>query len=375
MSTLIQKISKGQRKALTQSYEENKDKIFYIATNIDKAHASKATIWAFKNVWNDIISKSNIKEEDFSRLVVLKLAAYMQRNSSNAKKDTLSICENLSNSFSESSEALSIPTDVNNVLYDTINKIATPVEQHDKNTIKMFGIIGVIAVILTVVLVIFLSNPDDNNDNDSSFTNSESTGSTNNSNGSSADVQIAIPKIAADIDETLNYYADIIIEDYGTITVKLEPDYSPITVANFVGLAQSGFYDGLTFHRIMEGFMMQGGDPLGTGMGGSEEKIFGEFATNGFRNDLSHTRGAISMARGSYDANSASSQFFIVHEDCIQLDGNYAVFGYVTEGIEVVDAVCEAAEPTDNNGSILGDEQPVMKTITIRTEPKETVTE
>lgn len=164
------------------------------------------------------------------------------------------------------------------------------------------------------------------------------------------------------------YYADIDIEDYGTITVQLEPDAAPITVLNFVELAESGFYDGLTFHRIISGFMMQGGDPLGNGTGGSDVEIEGEFANNGFTNDLSHTRGAISMAR-SMDYNSASSQFFIVHQDSTFLDGDYAVFGYVTDGMDVVDAVCEAAQPTDGNGTISSDQQPVIRTITIRTEP------
>lgn len=118
----------------------------------------------------------------------------------------------------------------------------------------------------------------------------------------------------------------------------------------------------------MEGFMMQGGDPNGDGTGGSENTIVGEFADNGYENNLSHTRGAISMARSGDDYDSASSQFFIVQEDSTYLDGQYAVFGYVTEGLEVVDAVCEAAEPTDDNGTIEADAQPVIPSITIRTE-------
>ena len=158
--------------------------------------------------------------------------------------------------------------------------------------------------------------------------------------------------------------AEIVIEDYGTITVELDGTAAPQTVANFVKLAKDGFYDGLTFHRIMAGFMMQGGDPIGNGTGGSDEKIVGEFSANGIKNPLSHTRGAISMARAQ-DPNSASSQFFIVHEDSTFLDGQYAAFGYVTEGVDVVDAVCEAAQPVDNNGTILPEEQPVIESITI----------
>jgi len=160
-------------------------------------------------------------------------------------------------------------------------------------------------------------------------------------------------------------YADIEIQDYGTVTIRLDQESAPITTENFINLAKSGFYDGLTFHRIMEGFMMQGGDPEGTGMGGSDQTIVGEFSENGYDNDLSHTRGAVSMAR-SNDYDSASSQFFIVHQDSVFLDGQYAVFGYVTEGMEVVDQICESAEPTDGNGTIPADQQPVITKITIR---------
>ena len=157
---------------------------------------------------------------------------------------------------------------------------------------------------------------------------------------------------------------EIVVQDYGTITVELDGNAAPETVKNFVKLAEEGFYDGLTFHRIMEGFMMQGGDPWGNGTGGSDEKIVGEFKANGIKNPLSHTRGAISMARAQ-DPNSASSQFFIVHADSTFLDGNYAAFGYVTEGMEVVDAICEDARPIDNNGTIPSDAQPVIESITV----------
>jgi peptidyl-prolyl cis-trans isomerase B (cyclophilin B) len=125
---------------------------------------------------------------------------------------------------------------------------------------------------------------------------------------------------------------------------ELYPEIAPISVANFEKLVKEGFYDGLTFHRVIPGFMIQGGDPLGNGMGGSDERIFGEFAINGFKNDLKHERGVISMARSSMP-NSASSQFFIMHEDAPHLDGSYAAFGKVIEGIEVVDEI--ASVPTD----------------------------
>lgn len=175
------------------------------------------------------------------------------------------------------------------------------------------------------------------------------------------------PTVSSDFDTSLTYYADIDIADYGTVTVQLDAQAAPITVENFVDLANSGFYNGLTFHRIMEGFMMQGGDPTGTGSGGAGWNIKGEFSANGVENNLSHTRGAISMARAT-DFDSASSQFFLVHQDSTFLDGSYACFGYVTEGMEYVDAVCENAEPTDDNGTIPPEAQPVINSVTIRTE-------
>lgn len=158
--------------------------------------------------------------------------------------------------------------------------------------------------------------------------------------------------------------AEIDIKDYGVIKVDLYNDLAPITVANFVKLAKEGFYDGLTFHRIISGFMIQGGDPEGTGMGGSSETIKGEFSSNGFANPIKHTRGVISMAR-SQDPNSASSQFFIMHEDSPHLDGDYAAFGKVTEGIEIVDKICEDTQVEDSNGTVLKANQPVINSIKI----------
>ena len=160
------------------------------------------------------------------------------------------------------------------------------------------------------------------------------------------------------------HHVRITVKDYGTIDVELDGDTAPISVANFLDLAEEGFYDGLTFHRIISGFMIQGGDPLGTGMGGSDREIKGEFAMNGVENPLSHTRGAISMAR-SQRPDSASSQFFIVHEDSQYLDGQYACFGYVTEGMEVVDAICEAVPVEDGNGTVARENQPVIESVAV----------
>lgn len=160
------------------------------------------------------------------------------------------------------------------------------------------------------------------------------------------------------------HHVKINMKDYGTIEVELDADQAPITVTNFVNLAKDGFYDGLTFHRIIEGFMMQGGDPRGNGTRGSGQEIKGEFSENGVDNTLSHTRGAISMARSSL-LDSASSQFFIMHQDGTALDGQYACFGYVTEGMEIVDEICENAVVIDGNGTVPSQNQPVIESIEV----------
>ena len=165
-------------------------------------------------------------------------------------------------------------------------------------------------------------------------------------------------------EDTEGTKVEITIKDYGTIKISLDAEAAPLTVENFLKLTKEGFYDGPTFHRIMNGFMMQGGDPEGNGTGGSDETIKGEFAENGVDNPLSHTRGAISMAR-SQDYDSASSQFFIVHEDSTYLDGQYAAFGYVTEGMDVVDKICETVPAIDQNGTVLPENQPVIESMKI----------
>lgn len=161
---------------------------------------------------------------------------------------------------------------------------------------------------------------------------------------------------------TGTYHAAITVKDYGEIDVELDADTAPVTVTNFVKLVQENFYDGLTFHRIIDGFMIQGGDPKGDGTGGADETIKGEFSNNGVKNDISHVRGTISMARSSAP-NSASSQFFIVQSDSTYLDGDYAAFGHVTSGMDVVDQICKDVTPTDGNGSIAKDQQPVIESI------------
>ncbi len=159
--------------------------------------------------------------------------------------------------------------------------------------------------------------------------------------------------------EEEKHHCEIVVKDYGTMTLELDASQAPITVENFMELAESGFYDGLTFHRIMDGFMIQGGDPEGNGTGGSDKTIKGEFSANGVENNISHVQGVISMARAKpYD--SASSQFFITVADSTFLDGNYAAFGYVTDGMDVALQIAKDANPVDDNGTILPEEQPVI---------------
>ena len=154
------------------------------------------------------------------------------------------------------------------------------------------------------------------------------------------------------------------VQDYGTITAELYGEAAPITVANFVKLVNEGFYDGLTFHRIISGFMIQGGDPLGNGTGGADQDIKGEFAANGWNNPIAHERGVLSMARSSAP-NSASSQFFIMHQAAPHLDGSYAAFGKVLTGLEVVDAICANTPVTDGNGTVLKANQPIITSIRV----------
>ena len=156
------------------------------------------------------------------------------------------------------------------------------------------------------------------------------------------------------IDAAGKHHIEIQVKDYGTIKAELDGDAAPITVANFLKLAESGFYDGLTFHRIIDGFMIQGAD----------KTIKGEFSQNGVENKLSHVRGTLSMAR-SQDMDSASSQFFIVQSDCTYLDGQYAAFGTVTEGMELVDKICKDTPVQDNNGTVSAADQPVIESIKV----------
>ena len=174
----------------------------------------------------------------------------------------------------------------------------------------------------------------------------------------------------------VTHHAAIEVEGYGTIHLELYGEEAPETVNNFVTLAQKGFYDGLTFHRIMDNFMIQGGDPKGNGTGGYEvdgveQNIKGEFSANGVNNDIKHIRGTISMAREGNNNDSASSQFFIVHQtstnNSLSLDGNYAAFGMVTSGMRIVDKICYDVEE-GSNGAVNDSDKPIIKSITIHAE-------
>ena len=161
------------------------------------------------------------------------------------------------------------------------------------------------------------------------------------------------------------HHIEIEVKDKGTIAAALNANAAPITVSNFCNLANSGFYDGLTFHRIIEGFMIQGGDPNGDGTGGSGTEIKGEFSANGVQNAITHVRGTISMARSSSNYDSASSQFFIMHKTDTTLDGQYAGFGTVTSGMEIVDDLAENTPVEDANGTVAPENQPIITTIRV----------
>ena len=232
---------------------------------------------------------------------------------------------------------------------------------------KSYIIIGVVVVVMLAAIGIYAvinSNSQSKKQLEENSTNIEGTTNTENStkenNTENKDEYIQNNQISNESEEnnmysTGKHHAEIVVKNYGTIALELDADVAPITVENFANLVNEGFYNGLTFHRIISGFMIQGGDPLGNGTGGSSKTIKGEFASNGVKNSISHVRGTISMARSSMP-NSASSQFFIVHQDSTFLDGQYAAFGTVTSGMEAVE---------DDNGTVAKNNQPVIEKITI----------
>lgn len=225
-------------------------------------------------------------------------------------------------------------------------------KQAIRKTVITAGCIALVVILAVILIIAVLSSRTTTTSGTSTATAAQAADPLTLRDGDGATLEDAV----------VTHYATIEIADYGTITLELYGKSAPVTVENFVALAESGFYNGLTFHRIVEGFMMQGGAPDEDSP--TVTSIVGEFASNGFENNLLHERGVISMARASA-YNSASSQFFIMHATKSHLDGYYAAFGYVIDGIEVVDKICEAAEPTDGNGSIAEKAQPVITSITI----------
>jgi peptidyl-prolyl cis-trans isomerase B (cyclophilin B) len=217
-----------------------------------------------------------------------------------------------------------------------------------KKVFKVFKVF-IIMFILSVSLVGCTTKPEGSATSNNDTNNTNTSGNQNNS-----------PTEKGVNDK--NPVATIEMEDGKAITIELYPEVAPNTVRNFISLANSKFYDGLIFHRVIPGFMIQGGDPKGNGTGGPDYSIFGEFSGNGFNNPTKHTRGVISMAR-SKDKNSAGSQFFIMHEDYPSLDGEYAAFGNVIEGMEVVDEIAQAE--TASNDKPVKDIK--IKSITVET--------
>lgn len=266
-----------------------------------------------------------------------------------SKRDIIFFMTASANIVKEFAAKAAVPADTDKKLDTDIEKIAKP-QKSDKK--KAVIIITAVALLLAAVIVVFAVTSNKNDGNQPATNDSVTVGENS-----------TVATIGTD-EAKGTHHAEIDIRDYGVIKVELNGDVAPITVANFINLANNKFYDGLTFHRIIDGFMMQGGDPLGNGTGGSDNTIKGEFSQNGVENNLSHTRGAISMAR-STDMDSASSQFFIVQSDSTFLDGQYACFGYVTDGMDIVDEICKSAVTTDSNGSVDTENQPVINSIRI----------
>ena len=333
---MIQKAKRGNKGALIALYDSNKDKAYYLAYGLlqDKAAAAKAVEWAFQDVIS--LLEHVADEAAFSALIEKRIIKHCRKKMESKGKQFPAFdaerAEQLSVDYA--GQPAAIPEDTDRSIMNSI-AIGVKAKKASRKPIPgwVFGVVAVVAAVAVACVIVVFG------------------GSKQNTTSTS------------DVDSKL-YTAAIEIEDYGTVTLELDGETAPITVENFVKLAKSGFYDGLTFHRIMEGFMMQGGDPEGTGMGGSDEKIVGEFSANGYKNDISHVRGVVSMARSGNSYNSASSQFFIVHQDAAFLDGQYAAFGHVTSGMDVVDTICKKFGPDD--GTIPASEQPVIKSITIK---------
>lgn len=462
MDSIIKNAAKGQRKAVQYLYENNKQKVYFIAKSLllNEEQAISASIKIFRNIWNHMHASQVDTEEDFTQLVIRKTADYCKqvttkKNSKayriphyrnflipvptgicgevdcyeelvlsklpelhryifvlhtvegvdkevikkmlkfdletiqlalNAeetnieriilgyKADDTHSYDQIVESLKEMEANIMVPERLEHAAEQIVDIVAKPYEAKRRKkaiAVSAFSIVLCVCIGCGIFLATRTNDSDDTSKGEFSTTDTDE--SDTDSTETDTDTTLVTEPVV-ELDDSLTYLAMIDIADYGTITVELNQEVAPVTVANFISLAESGFYDGLTFHRIMEDFMMQGGDPNGDGTGGADYNIVGEFTDNGYENSLSHTRGAISMARSS-EYDSASSQFFIVHEDSTSLDGQYAVFGYVIDGLDIVDAVCEAAEPTDDDGTIESDAQPIINSITIVTATTDSVLE
>lgn len=278
--------------------------------------------------------------------------------------------------MTEEEDCVQVSEEVDVAVNRSIEDIIEPIKKESKKRarktgVKALAIVLIVAFVISMVLILVFVKDTPNTEltqGDNEF------GEGNEDEYENEDEYLneldSLPWVK-DVEEP-THYAVIDIADYGKITVKLDGNIAPKTVENFVTLAKNGFYEGLTFHRIIDGFMMQGGDPNRNGTGGNVDEhghdvnIVGEFYSNGYDNYLSHVRGAISMARSGMP-DSASSQFFIVHENALHLDGDYAAFGYVVDGMDVVDVICGSAEPIDYNGLIADEAQPIINSVKIYT--------
>lgn len=369
--------------------EENDSIETYVLATLPELHRFIFVLHTVLKVEKDVIKNLLKIDKDILNHVLDAERENVEKIIAGSKSDASSSYESIAEKLRKKETSISVPEKIDSEVKKFAQAAEKPYKENKRKKM-IFGGLATVAVCAVVGIgVFFATRPDDNgnangsgtgtgtNTNTTQNTTSQNTGNLTSSdknensttnNNTQVDSSV-VTKPLIELDKSVDYYATIDIADYGTIKVKLNQEVAPVTVSNFVSLAQKGFYDGLTFHRIMEDFMMQGGAPDGDGTKGAGYNIVGEFTSNDHENNLSHTRGAISMAR-STAYNSASSQFFICHEDSLWLDGDYAVFGYVTEGMDVVDAVCEKSKPTDNNGTIKPEEQPVITSVKITTVAK-----
>ncbi len=345
--------------------KEEKDPIMFIIRNLPPLHR-------FIYVANALVGYDDVKLAGLFMTNIDTVRYALESEDGNVRRlhsycerpagGNIINCEEFIRRIVQSELSVNVPAAVDDAVAISIESICAPIDSEEKKkSEKRSIVIGATLASLFMLFLLFCGIMAGLEEQ------AENTGGSTDSTAS------YLEEVTYTSDYTATHYADIAIEGYGTITVALDGNKAPETVENFVSLASSGFYDGLTFHRIVEGFVMQCGDPDGNGYGshkdeeGNEINITGEFYYNGSDNNLSHTRGAISMARGN-DYNSASSQFFIVHQETYidSLDGLYAVFGYVIDGMDIVDAICEASYTIDENEVIAAEEQPVITSITIR---------